>query len=75
MLGIRGNDTDADTDERYDHLITTYSDGTGSVRLTYSSNASETKKLARRHDGPGFKFNFRRFDLNSNFLGDPDQTV
>ncbi|KAJ4417401.1 hypothetical protein N0V82_006168 [Gnomoniopsis sp. IMI 355080] len=78
MLGIRSNDTEAVSGDRYDHLITTYSDGTGNVRLTRSPSASDqgqAGRIVRRHDGPGFKFSYRRFDSNDNFLGDPDQTV
>lgn len=51
-----------------EHTITNYDDGSGFVQAT-PRTASSNKK---RHDGPGFKFNFRRFDTNTNFLGQPD---
>lgn len=56
-----------------DHTITNYDDGTGSVHVVPSlaSNAS-SGSLTKRHDGPGFKFNYQRFDTNTNFLGSPD---
>jgi hypothetical protein len=59
-----------------DHHVKTYADGTGVVITAPSSSSNATADgLRKRHDGAGFKFNWRRFDYQSTFLGSPDLSV
>lgn len=56
-----------------DHTVTNYDDGTGSIQVAPSLNSTASPgNIIKRHDGPGFKFNYQRFDTNTNFLGSPD---
>ncbi|KAI1843298.1 hypothetical protein JX265_007772 [Neoarthrinium moseri] len=57
----------------WDHLVTRYQDGNGYVQTTPVIPGSS--KNAKRHDGQGFKYNWQRFDVNTNFLGSPDLSV
>lgn len=51
-------------------LITTFDDDTGHIWTTpASTNTSES--LYRRHDGAGFKINYRTINYAGNVLGDP----
>jgi hypothetical protein len=60
----------------WDHLLTRYDDGTGHVISTVApDNINGTISKTKRHDGMGFKYNWRRFDVNPNFLGSPDLSV
>lgn len=54
---------------RADVLVTTYDDDTGIVWGTPSPNATV---MAKRHDGPGFKINYRTISYSGNVLGTPD---
>lgn len=52
-----------------DILITTFDDDTGHIWTTPSTNTSEG--LSRRHDGAGFKINYRTINYAGNVLGEP----
>ncbi|KAE9365011.1 hypothetical protein N431DRAFT_488274 [Stipitochalara longipes BDJ] len=61
-----------------DLLVSSYSDGTGNVIITpidtsASSNIS-APIVRKRHDGPGFKINYRLIKMAS-YLGNPDLKV
>ncbi|KAJ4414962.1 hypothetical protein N0V82_007611 [Gnomoniopsis sp. IMI 355080] len=56
---------------RADVLVTTYDDDTGIVRGTPSPNTT-SGWLIKRHDGPGFKINYRTISYSGNVLGTPD---
>lgn len=71
LYGVRVPGMDAGYAE--DHTVKMYADGTGYLRSSPSSNS--TSGLERRHDGPGFKYNWKRFDYNGGFLGDPDLRI
>jgi hypothetical protein len=77
---MRGLVNDAVTTVPHDHHVKTYADGTGMVITVASSSSSSSTNatvgaVQKRHDGAGFKYNWRRFDYQSNFLGSPDLSV
>lgn len=57
-------------DELVDMIITTFSDDTGHVFVTPTPGNSTS--LTKRHDGPGFKTNYRQISFASNGLGTPN---
>lgn len=69
ILGVRHPDLNV----TFDHVLKSYADGTGFLRMSPTvSNSTYTTPLSKRHDGPGFKYNWRRFSYDGNHLGDPD---
>lgn len=69
ILGVRHPDLNV----TFDHVLKSYADGTGFLRMSpTASNSTYAPPLSKRHDGPGFKYNWRRFSYDGNHLGDPD---
>lgn len=55
-----------------DMLITTFDDDTGHIWTTPTPTSMNTSEgLSRRHDGAGFKINYRTINYAGNVLGDP----
>lgn len=52
-----------------DAIVTTYTDGTGHIFTSASS--SNATALTKRHDGPGFKINWRVLK-HTNYIGKPN---
>lgn len=57
-------------DGMMDAILTTFSDNTGHIFV--NPTPSNATALTKRHDGAGFKINYRRIKYASNILGTPD---
>lgn len=72
-FSVRGVSLPGEDDIRTDHHVTMFPDGKGHIFTAPSqSDHDSSRPLTKRHDGPGFKINWDSFDVNGNFLGEPD---